>query len=154
MIVRRFRDAAACACRLSLCNFRLDPSLNSEAVLPAPRPPRPSSPLLLLLALPLLGSLRASGVGFAVAWPLCVTDRCDHLVPARGGRQKAALQAWVRLNGKKRKNRLNTLQQLQGWRAVDFQTWALALAPRTFFLKVSNSYRDEERFLFKMRLSP
>ena len=46
------------------------------------------------------------------------------------------------------------LQQLQGWRAGRFQNWALALAPRTFVLKVCNSYKDGGRFLFKMGLSP
>ena len=50
--------------------------------------------------------------------------------------------------------RLKRFQQLQGWRAVGFQNWALALPPRTFVLKVSNRYRDGGRFLFKMRISP
>ena len=45
--------------------------------------------------------------------------------------------------------RLKSLQQLQGWRAVPFQNWALALAPRTFVLEVPNSYRDGGRFLFQ-----
>ena len=50
--------------------------------------------------------------------------------------------------------RLKSLQQLQGWRAARFQNGALALAPRTFVLKVCNSYKDGGRFLFKMGLSP
>ena len=76
--------------------------------------------------------------------------------------------------------RLKGFQELQGWRAArfqnlvlavaprtfvlkvsnsyrdggGFQNWALAVAPRTFVLKVSNNYRDGGRFLFKMRLSP
>ena len=48
--------------------------------------------------------------------------------------------------------RLKNLQQVQGWRAVPFQNWALALAPRTFVLKVCKRYRDGGRLLFKMRL--
>ena len=50
--------------------------------------------------------------------------------------------------------RLTSLQHLHGWRAARFQNWALALAPRTFVLKVSNSYKDGGRFVFKMGLSP
>ena len=45
--------------------------------------------------------------------------------------------------------RLKHLQQVQGWRAVPFQNWALASAPRTFVFKVCNGYRDGGRFLFK-----
>ena len=50
--------------------------------------------------------------------------------------------------------RLKLLQQLQGWRAGGFQNWALSLAPRTFVLNVSNSYRDGGRVVFKIGLSP
>ena len=50
--------------------------------------------------------------------------------------------------------RFKKLQQFQGWRAVRFQNWALALAPRTFVLKVSNSYKDGGRAVLKMGLSP
>ena len=50
--------------------------------------------------------------------------------------------------------RLKMMQQLQGWRAVPFQNWALALAPRTFVLKMSNSFKDGGRFVFKTGLSP
>ena len=39
--------------------------------------------------------------------------------------------------------RLKILQQLQRWRADLFQNRALALAPRTFVLKVCNSSRTE-----------
>ena len=49
--------------------------------------------------------------------------------------------------------RLKILHKLQGWRAGRFQNWALALAPRTFVLKVSNSYRDGGRPVFKIGLS-
>ena len=49
--------------------------------------------------------------------------------------------------------RRKSVQQLQGWRAVPFQNAALAFAPRTFVLNVSNSYRDGGRFLFKSWLS-
>ena len=48
--------------------------------------------------------------------------------------------------------RLSNLQQLQGWGAARFQTWALALAPRTFDSKDSNSFKDGGRVLFKIRL--
>ena len=50
--------------------------------------------------------------------------------------------------------RLRSFQQLQGWRAVPFQNWALALAPRTFVFKFSNRYRDGGRLVFKIGLSP
>ena len=35
-----------------------------------------------------------------------------------------------------------------------FQNGGLALAPRTFVLKVCNSYKDGGRFVFKMGVSP
>ena len=50
--------------------------------------------------------------------------------------------------------RLQSLRQLHGSRAIPFQNWALAEAPRTFVLKVCNIYTDRGRFLFKMGLSP
>ena len=50
--------------------------------------------------------------------------------------------------------RLINFQQLQGWRAGGFQNGALALAPRTFVLKVCNSYTDGGRVAFKLGFSP
>ena len=50
--------------------------------------------------------------------------------------------------------RLEQLQQCQGWRAVGFQNVALALAPRTFVLKLCNSFKDGWRFLFKTGRAP
>ena len=50
--------------------------------------------------------------------------------------------------------RLKTLQQLHGWRADRFRNGALALAPRTFVLKLCNSYTGGGRPGPKMVLSP
>ena len=50
--------------------------------------------------------------------------------------------------------RVNNLQQFHGWRADVTRNVVLALAPRTFVLKVCNSFTDRGGALLKMWLSP
>ena len=50
--------------------------------------------------------------------------------------------------------RLKIFQKLHGFTAARFQNKALALAPRTFVLKLCNNYTDGGRLVFKMGLSP
>ena len=82
-------------------------------------------------------------------WVLAKAPRTFVLKVPNGYRDGGRLLFKMRLSP----SRLKGFQQLQGWRAGGFQNWALSLAPRTFVLNVSNSYRDGGRFLFKMRLS-
>eukprot|EP00959_Pyramimonas_sp_CCMP1952_P303556 6352414-Pyramimonas_sp.AAC.1 len=46
--------------------------------------------------------------------------------------------------------RLESLQQMQEWRAVGFQNVAHALAPRPLVLNVNGSFMDGGRIVFEM----